>query len=182
VTAHQLSECWPPNAQRLFDQAAVAKALDDQAARLEARLSDSQRVTLMVLMNGGMYPAVALGSRINRPLLFDHVHATRYRGKTTGGELKWGRWPDAVEGTILLVDDIFDEGYTMQAVKQRLLEEGAAKVITVSLTVKMHDRGLRRDWVDDAAIELPDRYVFGCGMDWHGYWRQLDEIWALEDG
>lgn len=181
MSAPQDSQHWPENAQRLFDRATVAKALDDQAARLQTLLRDHQRVTLMVLMNGGMYPAVALGSRIQRPVLFDHVHATRYRGKTTGGELKWGRWPDVVEGTIVLVDDIFDEGYTMQAVKQRLLQAGATEVITVSLTVKLHDRGLARDWIDDAAIELPDRYVFGCGMDWHGYWRQLDEIWALED-
>ncbi len=172
---------WPANARRLIDRQAVNKALDEQAARLEERLRGGQRLTLMVLMNGGMYPAVALGSRIKMPLLFDHVHATRYRGATTGGDLKWVRWPDAVDGTILLVDDIFDEGYTMQAVRQRLLDEGAEQVITASLTVKMHDRGLPRSWVDDAAIEVPDSYVFGCGMDWHGYWRQLDEVWALEE-
>ncbi|TVQ30153.1 MAG: hypoxanthine-guanine phosphoribosyltransferase [Wenzhouxiangella sp.] len=179
MSGHPDSPHWPEGAQRLIDRAEISQALDDQARRVETRLQGHERVTLMVLMNGGMYPAVALSSRIKRPLLFDHVHASRYRGQTSGGEIKWGRWPDSVIGTILLVDDIFDEGYTMQAVRHRLLAEGAEEVITVSLTVKQHDRGLARDWIDDAALSVPDRYVFGCGMDWHGYWRQLDEIWAL---
>lgn len=177
------TECWPgqwpEGAERIIDAARISEALDAQARRVEAWCEGSERVTLMVLMNGGLYPALELGRRIRRPILFDHLHATRYRGKTTGGDLKWGRWPELVEGAVILVDDIFDEGYTMQAVRDRLLAEGAERVLTVALTVKLHDRGLPRDWVDDAALELPDRYVFGCGMDWHGYWRQLDDIWAI---
>lgn len=170
---------WPEGAERIIDARTVSAALNAQAHRVEVFCEGSERLTLMALMNGGMYPAMELARRMSRPILIDHLHATRYRGKTSGGELKWGRWPDLVDGAIILVDDIFDEGYTMQAVKQRLLEDGATRVLTVALTVKQHDRGLPRDWVDDAALELPDRYVFGCGMDWHGYWRQLDEIWAI---
>lgn len=172
---------WPDGADCLIDRTAVAAALDRQAARLMERLRDHQRVTLMAVMNGGLYPTVELARRLDRPLLMDHLHATRYRGRTTGAELHWGRWPSAVEGTILLVDDIFDEGHTLHAVRERLLADGAEQVITAVLTLKAHDRGLPRDWVDDAALTVPDRYVFGCGMDWHGYWRQLDEIWALPE-
>lgn len=170
---------WPEGAERIVDARQVAEALDAQAARIDAWCQESDRVTLMVLMNGGLYPALELARRLRRPILFDHLHATRYRGKTSGGDLHWGRWPDRVEGDILLVDDIFDEGYTMQAVRDRLIRDGARRVLTVALTRKQHDRGLPRDWIDDAALELPDRYVFGCGMDWQGYWRQLDDIWAL---
>ncbi len=170
---------WPQGAERLIDSETVARALDAQAERLEERLREHERVTLMVLMNGGLYPAVELARRLHRPILMDHVHATRYRGRTSGGSLHWGRWPSVVDGTILLVDDIFDEGHTLQAVREKLLEDGAVSVVTAVLSVKQHDRGLARDWVDDAALAVPDRYVFGCGMDWHGYWRQLDEIWAL---
>lgn len=170
---------WPQDAERLLDRGTIARALDEQAERLEERLAEHDRVTLMVLMNGGLYPAVELAKRLQRPILMDHVHATRYRGETRGGELHWGRWPSRVEGSILLVDDIFDEGHTLQAVREKLLTDGAEAVITAVLTLKQHDRGLPRDWVDDVALTVPDRYVFGCGMDWHGYWRQLEEIWAL---
>ncbi len=173
------SAYWPKEAECLIAADAIGRAMDAQARRLEERLWQHERVTLMVLMNGGLYPAVELARRMQRPLLMDHVHATRYRGRTSGGSLHWGRWPSSVQGTVLLVDDIFDEGHTLQAVRAKLLEDGADAVVTAVLTVKQHDRGLPRDWVDDAALVVPDRYVFGCGMDWQGYWRQLDAIWAL---
>jgi len=173
------AERWPDNAEVLISRERVAGALDQQARRLEVRLADVTNLTLMILMNGGLYPGLELARRLPRPFRLDYVHATRYRDQLEGGQLRWDRWPSRVEGTILLVDDIFDEGLTLQAVKQRLMDDGAESVLTVTLTTKLHDRGLPRDWVDDAALEVPDRYVFGCGMDWHGYWRQLDDIWAI---
>ncbi|MEE4639429.1 MAG: phosphoribosyltransferase family protein [Wenzhouxiangella sp.] len=172
---------WPAGSDCVLTAATVAAALDRQAQRLSLRLADRRDVTMMVLMNGGLYPAVELARRLDFPFAMDHVHATRYRGATSGGELHWGRWPDKVRGSVLLVDDIFDEGHTLRAVRERLLTDGADEVVTAVLALKQHDRGLRRDWVDDAALTVPDRYVFGCGMDWHGYWRQLDDIWALPE-
>jgi len=173
------AERWPEGAEELIGRDQVASALDRQAERLERQLSGETDLTLMVLMNGGIYPAVELARRLRCPFRIDYVHATRYRDRTEGGELHWDRWPSRVGGTIVLIDDIFDEGLTLQSVKQRLIEDGAKAVLTVALTIKQHDRGLPRGWVDDAALEVPDRYVFGCGMDWHGYWRQLDSIWAI---
>ena len=179
--SEQWPELWPSGAERIIDAAAVHAAVAAQAERLEQRLRAHDRVTLMALMNGGLYPAMALARRLRRPLLMDHVYATRYRGQMTGGELHWGRRPGPVEGTVLLVDDIFDEGHTLKAVRDQLIDDGAEAVITAVLTIKVHERGLPRDWVDEAALTVPDRYVFGCGMDWQGYWRQLDEIWALPE-
>jgi hypoxanthine phosphoribosyltransferase len=170
---------WPEGAECIIDAASVASAMDRQAQWLQSRLDGHQRITLMALMNGGMYPTIELARRLRCPFMMDHLHATRYRGRTQGDELAWGRWPKVVEGVIVVVDDIFDEGYTMQAVRDRLINDGADTVITLALSVKQHDRGLPRDWIDHAALEVPDRYVFGCGMDWHGYWRQLDDIWAI---
>ncbi|WP_203594593.1 phosphoribosyltransferase family protein [Wenzhouxiangella limi] len=172
---------WPAGSDCILTATEVAAALDRQARRLGLLLAGRDAVTMMVLMNGGLYPAVELARRLDFPFAIDHVHATRYRGATFGGELKWGRWPSKVTGCMLLVDDIFDEGHTLQAVRKRLLDDGADEVVTAVLALKEHDRGLPRDWVDDSAIAVPDRYVFGCGMDWQGYWRQLDDIWALPE-
>lgn len=172
---------WPEGSDLVLAAPAVAEAFDHQAVRLTRLLADRDAVTMMVLMNGGLYPAVELAKRLDFPFTMDHVHATRYRGATSGGQLHWGRWPDKVHGSILLVDDIFDEGHTLEAVRDRLLADGAEEVVTAVLALKQHDRGLPRDWVDDSALTVPDRYVFGCGMDWHGYWRQLDAIWALPE-
>lgn len=172
---------WPAKAECVFETAEVMAALDRQARRVEAMLPTDGPVTAMALMKGGMFPAIELTRRMRRPLLFNYVHATRYRGRKSGSDLQWVYLPDRkqIEGHVLLIDDIFDEGYTLEAVRMRLLDEGAAGVTTAVLALKQHDRGLPRDRVDDHALEVPDRYVFGCGMDLHGYWRQLDAIWAV---
>lgn len=174
---------WPAGAELLLSADRVARALDEQAARLDRRLDSDGPVSMVVLMKGGMYPAVELARRLHRPLLFEYVHASRYRGGKTGGDIEWIRFPDCsrLSEQVLLVDDIFDEGYTMAAVRDRLTSEGVEDVVSAVLTLKQHDRGLPRDWVDDHALVVPDRYVFGCGMDLKGMWRQLDGIWAVAE-
>ncbi len=170
---------WPDQARLIFDADTIADALDAQAVRLAKRLEGADEVTLMALMNGGMIPAAELMKRLSLPMRMDYVHATRYREARSGGELDWVRLPERLSGTVVLVDDIFDEGHTMAAVKKALLEAGAEDVVTVAAVRKQHDRGLSRDWVDDAALEVPDEYVFGFGMDIDGLWRQLDSIWSV---
>ncbi len=181
MSAESVQGRWPADAERIVSADAVAAALDAQALRLDERLPNVGPLTVVVLMNGGMYPVIELTRRMKRPLLFDYVHATRYRGSKTGRDIEWVHFPESrdVQGHVLLIDDIFDEGYTLSAVRDRLLSAGAESVTCAVLALKLHERGLSRDWVDDHALEVPDRYVFGCGMDLHGYWRQLDEIWAV---
>jgi hypoxanthine phosphoribosyltransferase len=170
---------WPKGAECLIEPESVARALDAQADRLARRLTGHSDVTLMVLMNGGMWPGLELARRLDRPFRLDHVRASRYREALEGAEIEWGHWPERVQGTVVLIDDIFDEGHTMDAVAKRLRADGAEEVVTLAMALKQHDRGLPRDHIDDAAFEVPDRYVFGCGMDWKGLWRQLDGVWAL---
>ena len=116
-------------------------------------------------------------------LEFDYLHATRYRGETTGGELVWKHRPaTALYGRrVLLVDDILDEGYTLAAVRQWCMEQGATDVRIAALTTKQHTRvieGIRADYV---GLEVPDRYVFGFGMDYHEQGRNLPGIYALKE-
>jgi len=170
---------WPVGAYKVLDQATIQAGMDELARRVDAQLGDDEPITVMAIMNGGLIPAADLVRRLQRPLKMDYVHATRYRNERFGSELDWRRWPDSIQGTIVLVDDIFDEGHTMAAVRERLMDEGATRVITAVAACKQHDRGLARDWVDAYGFVLPDAYVFGYGLDYQGLWRQLDEIWAL---
>lgn len=172
---------WPEGAECLFDAATVSQALDAQADRLAKLAGKGEVISLVALMKGGMYPVIELSRRLGRAVRIDYVHATRYREGTSGGRIEWAHWPEDLPTAdhVVLVDDIFDEGYTLQAVVERLHSQGLSQVSTMVLTRKVHDRGLARDWVDDYALEVPDRYVFGCGMDYQGLWRQLDSIWAL---
>lgn len=170
---------WPVGAYKVLDHAAVQAGMDQLATQVDAQLGDAEDITVMAIMNGGLIPAADLARRLQRPLKMDYVHATRYRNERFGGELDWRRWPDRVQGTIVLVDDIFDEGHTMAAVSERLMSDGATRVISAVAACKQHDRGLARDWVDAFGFVLPDVYVFGYGLDYQGLWRQLNEIWAL---
>lgn len=171
---------WPMGAKLIFDAPTIAKAMDQQAERIQSALHGQEEpVTLVALMNGGLIPAAELARRLKVPVRFDYVHATRYREAREGQDLRWVRRPDSMDGHVILVDDIFDEGHTMAAVKQALLDAGARSVMTVAAVRKQHDRGLPRDWIDDVALDVPDEYVFGFGMDIDGLWRGLDAIWSV---
>jgi hypoxanthine phosphoribosyltransferase len=180
---------FPAGAERLFDADQVAEAYDRLADSVHRSLPGGP-VLLLTIMTGGLFPAVELARRLNhlgRSLCIDYAHATRYRGATRGGEIewiRWPRWPDAAR-SVLLVDDIFDEGHTLAAVRERIADDAsrqrgtAVPVTTAVLALKQHDRGLPRGWVDHHGLVVPDRYVFGCGMDHAEHWRELPDIWAL---
>ena len=112
------------------------------------------------------------------------MHATRYRGATSGKELQWLREPmvPLAGRVVLLVDDILDEGHTLKEVRDDCYRRGARKVYIASLCTKRHDRLVEGIASDFNGVELPDRYVFGFGMDYHEQGRNLPGIYALKAG
>lgn len=163
----------------IADAAAVEAALDHVAAAIRADLAGQCPLVLPV-MGGAVVFAGRLLPRLDFPLEFDYLHVTRYRGKTQGGEIEWRVMPGkSVAGKhVLVLDDILDEGATLAAIRDKLLELGAASVRTAVLTDKANglDKPIRADY---AGLAVPDRFVFGCGMDAYGWWRNLPEIRAL---
>ncbi len=169
-------------AQCLFDGAAVARAVDQLAIRLAIRL-DGTHPIVMCVMNGGVILTGELLLRLHFPLEVSYVHATRYRDATRGALLEWKAMPsiDVTGRTVLLVDDVLDEGHTLAAVDEKLREMGAATIVTGVLV----DKDIRRQRpvrVDEAALHCPDRFLFGHGMDYRGHWRNLAGIYALPEG
>jgi len=179
-----MSEDFPgilARADKVCDEAAVSAALDRMAGEIRGDLSGRDPLVLVVMI-GGMVPAAWLLERLDFPHQVDYVHATRYRGTTRGGaSLEWrARPPAAVAGRdVLVIDDILDEGYTLAAIIEACRALGAASVRSAVLVKKAHDRcvpGLAPDYV---GVEVEDRYVFGCGMDYHERYRQLPAVYAL---
>ncbi|MBF0255168.1 MAG: hypoxanthine-guanine phosphoribosyltransferase [Gammaproteobacteria bacterium] len=168
-------------AECLFTLEQVETAMDRMALEISQRIGKSDPLVLAV-MNGGLIPAARLLSRFDFPLRQDYVHATRYRENTRGRGLTWVRKPVVpLPGrTVLIIDDILDEGYTLEALVQACREMGAASVQTAMLCEKQHDRGcdIKADFV---ALQVPDRYVFGYGMDYRGYLRNAPGIFALDE-
>ena len=167
-------------ADLVHDSSVLRAAIERIGGEIDTLLAGSPAVFLTV-MQGALAFAGPLATSIRAPLSFDYVHATRYRGATSGGELLWIKQPaiSLAGATVLLVDDILDEGHTLKAIRDFCLEQGAARVLLVVLCEKRHGRGagLKADFV---GVEVPDRYVFGFGMDYHEQGRNLAAIYAVD--
>ncbi len=173
------------NAEVVHDHAAIQRAITRLAVRIRNDYAGSVPVYLTV-MHGGLPFAGALSLELGArglDLEFDYLHATRYRGETSGGELVWKHRPaTSLRGRrVLLVDDIVDEGHTLAAVRAWCLGQGASEVRIAALAVKAHDRCVPGLHADYAGLEVPDHYVFGYGMDYHEQGRNLPAIYALKD-
>ena len=174
-------------AQRILDEAdlvvsagAAAAAVQRMADEISAALRDTHPLVLSV-MGGAVVVTGQLLPQLAFPLDFDYLHATRYGDTTAGGELSWIVAPRAaIAGrTLLVVDDILDEGITLAAVRRRLLEQGAKDCRIAVFADK--DIGRAKPVVADfVGVRLPTRYVFGFGMDVRGAWRNLPAVYAVK--
>jgi len=164
----------------LFNREEVSAAVQKMADEINEYYGDEPLVMISVL-TGAIIPAAWLVTKLKMPIQMDFVHATRYRGGLYGAELEYRVPPrlNLEDRHVLIVDDIFDEGNTLAAIRGSVEKRKARSVKMASLVRKDHDRGLPRDYVDFIGLDVPDVYVFGCGMDAYEEWRHLDEILVL---
>jgi len=171
------------HARCLVTAADVDAAISRMAGELTTRLHASDPVVYCV-MNGGLIFAGQLIPRLDFPLEVAYLHATRYGRALSGAEIDWRVRPTTeFDGrTVLVVDDVLDEGHTLAAIVDHLARSGAREVLTAVLVDKQHHRkarpGMRADFT---GLDVEDRYLFGCGLDYKGYWRNLPAIYALGD-
>jgi hypoxanthine phosphoribosyltransferase len=180
MTTPKLSDALA-QADIVHDHATLAAAIARLGDEIGQALAGTPTVFLTV-MQGALVFAGQLATAIATPLTFDYVHASRYRGATSGGELDWRKRPSTslAGATVLLVDDILDEGHTLKAIRDYCLEQGATRVLLAVLCEKRHDRcvaGLSADFI---GVAVPDRYVFGYGMDYYEQGRNLPAIYAVD--
>ncbi|HEX7048224.1 MAG TPA: hypoxanthine-guanine phosphoribosyltransferase [Gammaproteobacteria bacterium] len=163
----------------LHDAAAVQSAIENLATMINVHFLDRHPLVLVV-MNGGLVPAGWLLPRFDFLLEIDYIHATRYRGGTTGEQLEWIARPrKSLRGRdVLLVDDILDEGITLRSLIAFCREQGASDVRSAVLVQKQlgHPAAVDADFV---GLAVENRYVFGCGMDYKEHFRQLPALYAL---
>lgn len=166
----------------LVTRETVQQAVSRMAARINAQYG-GQPIILLIVMTGAVMPAVWLAERLRMPLRMDFVHATRYNGTTEGGDMTFRVPPrlDLAGQDVLIVEDIYDVGLTLQAIIRFCEKCGARSVRSAVLVRKVHERETTNYLPEFIGLEVEDHYVFGCGMDVHEHWRHLDEIRALED-
>ena len=161
------------------------EALPAVDCRLAGKITDElgdTRPLLLCVMSRGVPFAGQLMMQMNFPLDFDYIHVTRYGQDTAGGALSWrsAPWTPVKGRTLLIVDDILDEGLTLAAIVERMLQQGARACFTAVATEKQNGREkpIKADFV---ALTVPDRFVFGYGMDIRGAWRNLPAIYAMKE-
>jgi len=167
-------------AECLYTEEQVYQAINEIADQVNKELKDSNPIVVTV-MNGGLIPAGLLLPKFNFPLQIDYIHATRYGDKTKGGELDWISNPslDMENRTVLLIDDIHDEGSTLKCIIDYCQEQKAKKIYSCVLIHKNHDRKTSEK-PDFVGLEVPDRYLFGYGMDYKTLLRNAPGIFAVK--
>ncbi|NOQ35316.1 MAG: hypoxanthine-guanine phosphoribosyltransferase [Methylococcaceae bacterium] len=168
-------------ADLLYSEAEVETAIEKMAENINLLLADRNPIILCV-MNGGIVVAGKLMTRLNFPLTIDGINASRYRNKTSGGEIKWILKPASSlkDRTILIVDDILDEGITLAALYDYCREQGADSIYSAVLIDKKLNRK-KPVIADFIGLETEDRYLFGYGMDYKGYLRNAAGIYACKE-
>jgi len=172
------------NAELIYTAVQIQESIDQLALEINTKLSNtSTPVIVLPVMNGGLILSGHLITRLKFPVEIDYLHATRYRNKTTGSELQWKVKPQnsLEDRTLLIIDDIFDEGHTMEAVIEYCKSENAAHVYSAVLVEKEHPREKAAIKNDFTGMIVEDRYVFGFGMDYKGYHRNLNAIYAVKE-
>ncbi|WP_295583049.1 hypoxanthine-guanine phosphoribosyltransferase [uncultured Lamprocystis sp.] len=164
-------------AECLITQDAMEQAIDRMAEAISERLAGTDPLVLCV-MSGGVIATGLLLPRLNFQLRLGHVHVGRYRGATSGGELVWHYRPtEAIRGEqVLIVDDILDEGVTLEAIVRACRDDGAAGIHVAVLVEKRRPHVCEADFV---GVQVPDRYLFGYGLDYKNYFRNVPGVFAV---
>lgn len=169
------------NAELIHPAEAVERAVARVADEINAALSGEFPVVLAIMGGAAVFTGQLL-PRLAFPLEFGAIEVTRYGNTIAGREVEWRLAPrENVAGrTVLVIDDILDQGITLAAVRDKLLAQGARRFLSAVFADKAlsHAKPIVADFV---GVSVPDRYVFGFGMDAYGLWRNLPAIYALKD-
>jgi len=167
-------------AEQIISATEVSQTIERMAADINAALFDKYPLVLSV-MGGAVVFTGQLLPLLKFPLDFDYLHVSRYNNETQGGQVNWKVAPqENVQGRVVLVlDDILDEGITLAAIRERIMGRGALAFYSAVFADKNIGRA-KPISADFVGVTLPNRYVFGFGMDVNGAWRNLPAIYAIK--
>jgi hypoxanthine phosphoribosyltransferase len=178
-----LQQAWAflENSDPIAGAEEVQAAVRRVATEIEQRLASAYPLVLAV-MGGAVVFAGQVLPLLRFPLDFDYIHASRYGAATHGAHVDWRVTPpEGVKGrSVLVLDDILDGGETMAAIRERLLELGASAFHCAVLVEKVLQK-TKPIAADFVGLKIQERFVFGCGMDAKGFWRNLPEIRAMRE-
>ena len=165
----------------LYTKEQIETALDKMAHEISVQLADKNPIFLCVVI-GGIVTLGNLLPRLDFPLEVDYIHATRYRSGTKGGELEWRAVPSQslTDRVVVIVDDFLDQGVTLQATVDYCKEKGAKAVLVAALLEKdIQRKPSALQHADFVGLTVEDVYIFGYGLDYQEYLRNVPGIYAV---
>jgi hypoxanthine phosphoribosyltransferase len=168
-------------AELLYSAAEVDAAINRMAQEITAKLAGKNPVVICPMV-GAVVLAGMLLPKLDFPLQVDYVHVSRYQGKTSGGEITWLKHPDIDirDRCVLVVDDILDEGMTLASMVEEFKKLNTAEIHTAVLADKQIGKERAFKKADFTGLTIPNRYVFGYGMDYKNYLRNAPGIYAVK--
>jgi len=170
------------NSRLLIHHDEIQIAIQKLADQIEKDYKNKNPIFIVVL-NGALIFSGHFLSKIKILCQTDYCHATRYMGRIFGKKVEWKAKPqiDLKDRHIIIVDDILDEGHTLSAITQFCHERKAKSVKSLVLVEKEHHRkNIKNYKADYCELTVPDEYVFGFGMDYNNYWRNLESIYSIK--
>lgn len=165
----------------LLSEDDIQNGVDRLAEQIDGHYG-SRPITNIAVMTGSLVLFADLIRRLSMPQRVGVIRASSYRGGMSSGELSIDAemMIDVADRRVLLVDDIFDTGKTLQRLRDTLVDAGAADVKTAVLLHKQrpHAVEMRPDFV---AFEIPDEFVVGYGLDYLDLFRNLPYLAVLQD-
>lgn len=170
------------NAELLLTEKQIEQVFDRLSVQIKEDFSEKTPLILAV-MKGGYFAASELIKRLDFPLEFDYLEATRYGKNTSGASLRWLHQPETqIESRdIILVDDVFDQGVTLAEISTYLLKSGVKSLKSLVLIEKQLEDRSTDFYPNYVGAKLPNKFLFGCGMDIGGFWRNLPQVYATKE-
>jgi hypoxanthine phosphoribosyltransferase len=161
-------------------QEIIEKAIDEIAVNINNDLADKDPLFICVL-NGSFIYASELMKRISIPCEVSFVKMASYKGTTSTGKIKeiYGLEEDVRGRTVVIVEDIVDTGYTMSLMLEQLVCDKPKEIFVTTLLLKP-DALKKQVQLDYVALEIPNDFIVGYGLDYDGYGRNLPDIYKLK--
>ena len=162
----------------LFTHAQIQRRVKSLARRI-TRDYDGRKLVLVGILRGVICFIADLMQNIQLPLAVDFM-AISYYGTDNGSSVKITKDLDtSIAGQhVLMIEDIVDTGMTLNYVLKHLASHNPASLGVCTLLDK-RVRRLADVPLDYIGFEIPDEFVVGYGLDYHGEYRNLSFIGVL---
>ncbi|AGR42519.1 hypoxanthine phosphoribosyltransferase [Spiroplasma diminutum] len=170
------------NLKVLISKEDIEKGIVSLADQINQKYKDEQ-VSLIAIMNGSVFFFADLARKLNMPIKMDTIVVSSYSGTESTREIKFHKEitkPIVTNQNVIIIEDIIDTGQTLTAVYEYLQSLNPKSLEIVTLADKV---GCHNDFKYEykSIFQVPNKFVVGYGFEIDDLYRQLDQIYSVED-